>query len=166
MTLTDSPNSCLLLADNCRPRRPASNPTVGVGHRLPFSALCSPYLPILLWLIVMPLDRMVHAYAEHYDFECEEDVGKPIYPRTIGHFEYFHYVAWNCRSARIALARNAPPRHSLQGREACLFSRGLLPFVAKSTAAAGHVQGRWPFSIRWRIALRSLKSPDCCDSCA
>ncbi len=39
--------------------------------------------PILLRLIVMPVDRIIHAYAEHYDFEWEEDVGKPIYPSSL-----------------------------------------------------------------------------------
>lgn len=78
-------------------------------------------LVIFLRLVVMPLDRKVHAYAEHYDLEWEKDVREPIYPRTIGHFEFFHSVVWNWLSSRTALTRNAPPKPSLQGAWAWSF---------------------------------------------
>lgn len=78
-------------------------------------------LPIFLRLIVMPLDRIIHAYAEHYDLGREKDERKPIYPRTIRHFERFHPAVWNWLSSRIALARNAPSTAPLQDRQAWSF---------------------------------------------
>lgn len=78
-------------------------------------------LAIFLRLIVMPLDRIIHAYAEHYDLGREKDERKPIYPRTIRHFERFHSAVWNWLSSRIALARNAPSTAPLQDRQAWSF---------------------------------------------
>lgn len=63
-------------------------------------------LVIFLRLIVMPLDRIIHAYAEHYDLGREKDERKLIYPRSIRHFEHFHSAVWNWLSSRIALTRN------------------------------------------------------------
>jgi hypothetical protein len=110
----EAPQLFAALAVSQQPNARSSERVVRAGS-VPFC------LAIFLRLVVMPLDGIIHAYAEHYDFEREEDVRKPIYPRTIGHFEYFHFVAWNCLSARIALTRNAPSTAPLQGRQAWSF---------------------------------------------